>query len=222
MTTNVRRIVDDAQAVFVRLDKDATRHLEQSWRGHAGGRALEALRRYISDALDGLAGRPSFPGVSVPAAPALASADAPAGTAPAGFSGDPSMPIPPMANNHNGFDDYRSSTPTYTAASPPAAHFPAPLPRPMPNAESPPPAASFKTASGPVTPQSSAPANALSAGQSGAGFPYLPMMAGGYPGAIARDGGATRRTPGYLISIDNGNEFIGPLPKATPPVIGGG
>ena len=42
---DVRRIVDDARAVFVRLDKDATRHLEQSWRGHAGGRALEALRR---------------------------------------------------------------------------------------------------------------------------------------------------------------------------------
>ena len=48
------------------------------------------------------------------------------------------------------------------------------------------------------------------------------MMAGGYPGAIARDDGATRRTPGYLISIDNGDEFIGPLPKVTPPVIAAG
>ena len=91
----------------------------------------------------------------------------------------------------------------------------------MPDSESPPPAALFNMPTGPVPP-SPTPANALSAGQPRAGVPYLPMMAGGYPGAIARDSGATRRIPGYLISIDNGNEFIGPLPKVTPPVIGGG
>ncbi len=220
MTADVQRIVDDARAVFVRLDEDATRHLEQSWRGHAGRRALEALRRYISDALDGLAGRPSFPGISVPAAPALASPGTPAGTVPAGF-GDHPTPMTPLANNRSGFDDHRFPTPTHSAASPPATHWPAPSPRRMPTTESPPPAAPFNTTSAPVTP-SSTPANPLSAGQSRAGFPYLPMMAGGYPGAIARDGGAGRRIPGYLISIDNGNEFIGPLPKVTPPVIGGG
>ena len=221
MTADARRIVDDARAVFVRLDEDATRHLEQSWRGHAGGRALEALRRYISDALDGLAGRPSFPGISVPAAPALASPGTAAGTVPAGFGGGPAMPMTPMANNRNGFDDYQFATPTHAAASPPAPHLATPSPRPMLDAESPPPAASLKTATGPVTP-SPTPTNPLSAGQPRAGFPYLPMMAGGYPGAITRDGGAIRRTPGYLISIDNGNEFIGPLPKVSPPVIGGG
>ena len=221
MTADVRRIVEDARAVFVRLDEDASLHLEQSWRGYAGRRALEALRRYISEALDGLAGRPSFPGVSVPAGPALASPGTPAGTVPAGFGGDPSMPMAPMANIRNGFDDYRFSTPTHTAASPPATHWPAPSPRAIPNAESPPPAPSFNTVTAPATP-SSAPANSLSSGQSRTGFPYLPLMAGGYPGAVARDDGATRRTPGYLISIDNGDEFIGPLPKVTPPVIGGG
>ena len=145
MTADARRIVDDARAVFVRLDEDATRHLEQSWRGHAGGRALEALRRYISDALDGLAGRPSFPGISVPAAPALASPGTAAGTVPAGFGGGPAMPMTPMANNRNGFDDYQFATPTHAAASPPAPHLAAPSPRPMPDAESPPPAASLKT-----------------------------------------------------------------------------
>ena len=220
MTADVRRIVDDARAVLVRLDEDATRHLEQSWRGHAGGWALEALRHYISEALDGLAGRPSFPGISAPAAPAVASPGAPSGTVPAGFSGGPPMPMTPMANNRNGFDDYQFATPTHAAASPPPPHFAAPSPRPMPDTEIPPPAASLKTVTGPVTP-SPTPANSLSAGQPRAGFPYLPMMAGGFPSAIARDGGATRRTPGYLISIDNGNEFIGPLPKVTPPVIGG-
>jgi hypothetical protein len=221
MTADVRRTVGAARAVFVRLDEDATRHLEQSWRGHAGRRALEALRRYISDALDGLAGQPSFPVMSVPAAPALTSAGTPAGTVPAGLGGDPPMSTAPMANNHNGFDGDRFSTPTHTSASPHVTHSPAPSPRPMLNAESPPPTASFNTPTGAATP-SSPPANSSPAAQSRAGFPYLPMMAGGYPGAIARDGDASRGTPGYLISIDNGNEFIGPLPKVTPPVIGGG
>ena len=221
MTADVRRIIDDARAVFVRLDQDATRHLEQSWRGLAGRRALEALRRYISDALDGLGGRPSFPGISVPSAPALASPGAPAGTVPAGLGGDPPMPVTPMANKVNGFDDYRFAPPNHIAASPLATHLPSLSPRPMVNAESPPSAASFNAATGPATPPSTS-ANSLSAGQSRTGFPYLPMMAGGYPGAIARDGAATRRTPGYLISIYNGDEFIGPLPKVTPPVIGGG
>jgi hypothetical protein len=221
MTAAVRRIVGDARAVFVRLDEDATSHLEESWRGHAGRRAMEALRRYISDAVDGLAGQPNFPGMSVPAAPALASPATPAGTVPAGLGGGPPLSMAPIANNHNGFDEDRFPTPTHTAASPHATHPPVPSPRPMLDAVSPPPAASFNTPTGAAA-LSSPPANSSPAGQLRAGFPYLPMMAGGYPGAIARDGGATRGTPGYLISIDNGNEFIGPLPKVTPPVIGGG
>ena len=35
-----------------------TRHLEESWRGHAGRQALEAMRRYISESLDGLTPMP--------------------------------------------------------------------------------------------------------------------------------------------------------------------
>ena len=50
-----RRVLDEACAVFTRLDADVTRHLDESWRGHAGRQALEALRGYISEALDGLA-----------------------------------------------------------------------------------------------------------------------------------------------------------------------
>jgi hypothetical protein len=46
-------------------------------------------------------------------------------------------------------------------------------------------------------------------------------MGAAYPCAFARDDVSPRRTPGYLISIDNGNELIGPLPKVAPPVIGG-
>jgi hypothetical protein len=48
----------------------------------------------------------------------------------------------------------------------------------------------------------------------------MPLMGAGFPGALAREDGGTRRTPGYLISIDNGNELIGPLPKVAPPVWG--
>ena len=51
-------------------------------------------------------------------------------------------------------------------------------------------------------------------------LPYLPLMGAGYPGALTRDDGGSRRTPGYLITVDNGNEFIGPLPKVAPPVLG--
>lgn len=29
------------------------------------------------------------------------------------------------------------------------------------------------------------------------------------------------KTPSYLISVDNGNELIGELPKVAPPVLGG-
>lgn len=51
-------------------------------------------------------------------------------------------------------------------------------------------------------------------------MPYLPMMGAMHPGGANRDDGATHTTPGYLISIDNGNELIGPLPKVAPPVLG--
>jgi hypothetical protein len=45
-------------------------------------------------------------------------------------------------------------------------------------------------------------------------------MGAGYPGAFTRDDGGSRRTPGYLLTIDNGNELIGPLPEVAPPVLG--
>ena len=48
------------------------------------------------------------------------------------------------------------------------------------------------------------------------------MMGTAYPGAFARDDPASRRTPRYLINVDNGNELIGPLPKVSSPVIGDG
>jgi len=58
------------------------------------------------------------------------------------------------------------------------------------------------------------------AGTPRGGLPYAPVMGAAYPGAIAHDGGGTRRTPGYLISLDNGDELIGPLPKVASPVLG--
>jgi hypothetical protein len=45
----------------------------------------------------------------------------------------------------------------------------------------------------------------------------------GMPGAGAarkREEDKEHKTPSYLVNVDNGNELIGPLGKATPPVIG--
>ncbi len=69
---------------------------------------------------------------------------------------------------------------------------------------------------------SAAPASSTSSGQPRTAVPYTPLMGTAYPGASARDDPASRRTPRYLISIDNGNELIGPLPKVSPPVIAAG
>ena len=49
-----RRVIDGARGVLVRLHEDVTGHLADSWWGHAGRHALEVLRGYISEALDGL------------------------------------------------------------------------------------------------------------------------------------------------------------------------
>ena len=208
--------------MFIRLDEDATRHLERSWRGDAGRRALEALRRYIAEALDGLAGRPLFPGMAMPQMspmPPVAAPAVPAGTVPTGFGAlnPPSSPTPsiPIANHRNGFDEFGVIQPANAAASPSSAptlravpDAPHPLPAPLNAATtSVPPAAG----SAPATP----------AGQTRGAIPYMPLMGTAYPGGVGRDGD-TRPTPGFLISIDNGNELIGPLPKVSPPVLGSG
>ena len=69
---------------------------------------------------------------------------------------------------------------------------------------------------------SAAPASSTSSGQPRTAVPYPPLIGTAYPGTSARDDPASRRTPRYLISIDNGNELIGPLPKVSPPVIAAG
>ncbi len=61
------------------------------------------------------------------------------------------------------------------------------------------------------------------AGATGAGARASGMGAGmmGAPGA--RGGGDSdkeHKTPGYLITLDNGNELIGKFPAVAPPVIG--
>jgi hypothetical protein len=228
MTADVQRVLEDVGAVFIRLDEDATRQLERSWRGDAGRRALEALRRYISEALDGLAGCPSFPGTAVPPMPALASPAAPVATVPAGsgslnslnphpLNPHPLNPANPMGSHRNGFDEYGVIAPTH-AASP----FPASMMRAVPDAPSPLPPASLNAATTSTVPPAAAPAPAPPASQTRGGIPYLPLMGAAYPGGIGRGDGGTRRTPGFLISIDNGNELIGPLPKVSPPVLGDG
>lgn len=215
MTGEVPRILDDARAVFIRLDENATRHLEHSWRGQAGRQALESLRRYISDALDGLAGRPAFPSISMPTAPASASPGTPAALL-AGLGGVPPISTAPMTHNPSAFDDHGFSMPTHPAASPPVAQTSA-APPPMLNTGGPVHGSQFNAA-GP----SAAPASSTSSSQPRTAVPYTPLMGTAYPGASARDGPASRRTPRYLISIDNGNELIGPLPKVSPPVIAAG
>lgn len=270
-----RRVLDDACAVFTRLDADVTRHLDESWRGPAGHQALEALRRYIFESLDGLARcrsladslevlsaatgdlrasvdgldhvkdltevriRYSQPAVAagnavgeIPAPPALPAASAPAAqspgspviTVPAGYgAGMPSVgneatwPGPAkQALRHNGFDEYAGFAPTYTAGSPPPPPSLTGTARAM---ETPLPAATSNAATMPTTPPAP-PTQPGGAAPARAGLPYLPLMGGAYPGAIGRDDGGTRRTPGYLVTIDNGNELIGPLPKVAPPVLG--
>ncbi len=95
----------------------------------------------------------------------------------------------------------------------------------MRNPDSPLPAATLNAATLPTTTPPTvppaAPAQTAANPQPRGGLPYLPLMGAGYPGALTRDdGGSRRRTPGYLITVDNGNEFIGPLPKVAPPVLG--
>ena len=222
MTADVPRILDDARTVFIRLDEDATRYLEQSWRGHAGRQALEALRRYISDALGGLAGRPAFPSIAMPTAPAsAASPGTPTATVPAGLGGIPPISTAPMAHNRSGFDDDGLSMPTHPAASPPVAQTPATTPQSMLNDGGPVHDSRFNAATPSAVP-SSAPTSSTLSGQPRTAVPHTPMMGTAYPGAFARDDPASRRTPRYLINVDNGNELIGPLPKVSPPVIGDG
>ncbi|MDH6680604.1 hypothetical protein M2284_004833 [Rhodococcus sp. LBL1] len=58
---------------------------------------------------------------------------------------------------------------------------------------------------------------------SAAGRPGAPGGTGMMPGAGARGRGEDdneHKTPGYLVNVDNGNELIGKLPLAAPPVIG--
>jgi hypothetical protein len=217
MTADFRRILDGAREVFIRLDADATRQLQESWRGEAGRRALEALRRYISDALDGLGARPSLPGIAMPATPASNPPGTPAGTVPAGLDAVPPTVTSPIASRHNGFDDFGYSTPTHTAASLWPSHTPPPTAHQTLDNESRMPAAPFNAAASSAAP-SPVPTGSTSAPR--AAVPFAPLMGGAYPGAFGRDEGGSRRTPGYLISIDNGNELIGPLPKVSPPVIG--
>ena len=60
-------------------------------------------------------------------------------------------------------------------------------------------------------------------GASTAGRPGAPGGSGMMPGAGARGRGEDddeHKTPGYLVNVDNGNELIGKLPLAAPPVIG--
>jgi hypothetical protein len=259
-----RRVIDDARAVFGRLDAEVTRHLEESWRGDAGRLALEALRRYISAALDGLtrcgaladalvalsdsaselratvdgldhlkdlhevAVRYSEPAVAVgnavaeiPGPPtgfggATATLPAPAGsTVPAGYGGQGLSGLTGRsALPANGFGDSGASAPTYPASIAPPSLSPPPR---MP--DSPLPAATLHAATMP-TPQAAAPAPPA-AGAAPRALTYLPLMGAAHPGVIGRDDGTGRRTPGYLITVDNSNELIGPQPKVAPPVIGG-
>ena len=85
--------------------------------------------------------------------------------------------------------------------------------------EAPLPAATLNAATMPTTLPASAVAPSTGAPPRG-GPPYLPLMGAAHPGAFGRDDGTSRRTPGYLITIDNGNVLIGPLPKVAPPVLG--
>ena len=58
------------------------------------------------------------------------------------------------------------------------------------------------------------------AAPSRAGMSFMPYLGPLYPGYAGRDSGSDHPVASYLISIDNGHELIGPLPKVAPPVIG--
>jgi hypothetical protein len=246
-----RRVIDDARSVFVRMDREVGSLLEQSWTGRAGRQALEALRRYIAEAVealdqcralaDGLAalsdaaselrasvtgqehladleqirqlysdpavaagnivtpipGPPMLPGGQMPQFPGVTAA---ATTVPAGapLFGRDTTPFP---MSHNNFGDFGPTAATYGAsASPP------PLPSAPLNAAAAMPVQPTPPASAPVPSRPAA--------------PYLPVMGAGFPGGISREDATSRRTPRYLITIDNGNALIGPLPTVAPPVIG--
>lgn len=46
-------------------------------------------------------------------------------------------------------------------------------------------------------------------------------MMGGRGAGAGGDDQREHKTPGYLITLDNGNELIGKMPLVSPPVIGG-
>jgi hypothetical protein len=291
------RVLDDAWGVFTRLETQLTGHLQQSWHGQAGVRALEVLRRYISESLDGLAGcrslagglaalsssagdlraalsgldhalehtnalaevrvrysdpavaagnavddipsPPGLPGDNGPAStpvPAPAPTPAPtpvfagsAPTIPAGYGATQvSAPLPPAGNEspswatppspalrRNIFDDYGVISPTHTAGTTPPG-----LTAAVRDAEGRlPAAAASNTATVPPS-APAAPARPVGDAQPRGGPAYAPLMGAAYPGGVGRDDGSTHRMPGYLVSLDNGNELIGPLPKVAPPVLG--
>jgi hypothetical protein len=198
---HLRRVMDEACAVLERLATDLTRLLDQSWRGDGAREALEAMHRFISEAVDGFARCQSVPAV-------------PGATAPVGYGG---VPMGDTASSpafrRTGFDDHTNSSPTRPTGQTPA------MIGAQRATDNPLPAASLNAAAMPSAPSPAAPQPAAGPQQRG-GIPYMPLMGAGFAGALAREDGGTRRTPGYLISIDNGNELIGPLPKAAPPVWG--
>jgi hypothetical protein len=258
MADHWRRLLDDAREVLRRLEADVSRHLSESWQGEAGRRALDELRAYISEALDGLTRfgylaeglvalsdaaaelRASVDGLDHETAlaevrsrysePAVAAGNA-VGEIPwsarlTGAPGNggpmPALPLPavttpspiPTVPSGAGTDFGDVTAPTsLTGAQPPrptALDAQTALPSNAPVIAATPSGASVPTASAlPARPTSLT-----------SGMPYGPFMGGAYPAALAREDTGTRRTPGYLISIDNGNELIGPLPKVAPPVLG--
>ncbi|MCW2690617.1 MAG: hypothetical protein JWR37_5507 [Mycobacterium sp.] len=113
-----------------------------------------------------------------------------------------------------GFD--MPDTPAAPSAPPPSSA----LSGGLRGGENPLPAASLTPATSTSTTQASAPTPPPTPGPPRAGMPFAPLMGAAYPGAMAREDNGGHRTPGYLITIDNGNELIGPLPKVAPPVLG--
>ncbi len=148
-------------------------------------------------------------------------ADLPAGVAPQGFS--PSGPPP----NGSAVPARPADppAPSYSAGlgiPPHLSNFPSSPLGALPGLERPPPAAGFDAAPTVVASPSGAPAPAppVAAGSGRPAPPLLPYLGPLHPGYGGRDGGGERPVAGYLITIDNGSELIGPLPKVAPPVIG--
>jgi len=78
---------------------------------------------------------------------------------------------------------------------------------------------------GGASPSGATGAGSGTGGASAAGRPGAPGGTGMMPGAGAGARGrgeddSEHKTPGYLVNVDNGNELIGKLPLAAPPVIG--